>query len=114
MLTRSRVGLTVFLLCLAALAIPSITVADNCSDWTIGELVSCPNYVMWRALGMLAATVIAVAGAIDRWNSGAAPPEEPPPPPPPPPLIGPISDSVTPRVNPDGAPAYDPGQIGPI
>jgi hypothetical protein len=63
----------------AWLALPAVALADDCSDWTIGEVGTCPNYVILKGLGLIAGALIAAAAAIDRWNTGGGgEPDEPP------------------------------------
>jgi hypothetical protein len=65
------------------LALPTIALADDCSDWTIGEVGTCPNYVILKGLGLIAGAIAVAAGAIaNAANSAAAGPGKSPPPPP--------------------------------
>jgi hypothetical protein len=69
---------------MAWLTLPAIALADDCSDWTIGEVGTCPNYVILKGLGLIAGAIAVAAGAIANAANAAAEPASAPPPPPPP------------------------------
>jgi hypothetical protein len=61
-LRRARWAIGAF--ALAWLALPSAVAADNCSDWSLGEIATCPNYAMLKTLAFLASAAIAAAAAL--------------------------------------------------
>jgi hypothetical protein len=51
------------------LALPAIAFADDCSDWTIGEVGTCPNYVILKGLGLIAGALLSAGAWLgSRWN----------------------------------------------
>jgi hypothetical protein len=89
---------------------PPAASANDCpsAQGTIEVVVCWIAKQLGAAGAVVGAAIAAAAAAVNRWNTGAPPPEEPPPPPP---MIPPIYETVTPRVNPEGPPAYNPGGL---
>jgi hypothetical protein len=46
------------------LALPAVALADNCADWSVGEVQTCPAYAIDRIAAFLAFAAAAVGGLL--------------------------------------------------
>jgi hypothetical protein len=56
---------------------PAVALADNCADWSVGEVQTCPAYAIDRIAAFLAFAAAAVGGLL---ASKSARPGKPSPP----------------------------------
>jgi hypothetical protein len=79
-LMRTRIGVPVFLLCVASLLAPSIALADDCSAWTLGEVPSCLLLGALLPPFLVAAAILAAASWLGSHTSPAQPTKRTAPP----------------------------------
>lgn len=58
------VGIAFLTFGLAWFAVPAAARADDCSNWTPGEVASCPDYAMLKVAGFLLGSILTAAAAL--------------------------------------------------
>ena len=61
-----------FILLVIWLVAPEAVLADNCSDWTPGEVASCPTYLQLRTFLFAAAALLAARQALKSLKKSVA------------------------------------------
>lgn len=66
MIRRSLVPLALFLL--VQLLLPAVVLADDCSDWSLGEVATCPGWALDKVMGFLVGAAVAAGWYLSKMG----------------------------------------------